>query len=404
MSRLRYALVGCGRRGRSHITAVENLRDLYEVVAVCDVDATAAGSAAARLGVSAYTDVRELVARERIDVCDVALPSELHHAISRYLSAHGIHQNLETPLAPTLGLMDEMIETARRHGVALQTAENFHFLPVEQFTVQLIRAGVIGPVHRCYRLFSTIWYHGLAAIRTSLAARPVAVSSLTHTMPVVPYGDAERRSYTSEGLEFYAVDYDNGSFALALVGNKNGCLGRNSLTGFETVGERGTIITNGNQGACGGEAVNVCTNDDIALRSGRAGRYEFHREHGEQGALRRIWVELPASLGGSIEWVNPYPPMAVSEPNISLVTLLEALAQAVRDGAPVVWSAESGRLDRETMIAAQRSIRANRQPVALPLAIDAAEETAFDRDFIERFGIHPREEPEKVLGVSFKAW
>jgi len=96
--------------------------------------------------------------------------------------------------------------------------------------------------------------------------------------------------------------------------------------------------------------------------------------------------------------------LAVSEPNLSLVTLLDGLARAVREGAPVAWPGESGRLDRETMIAAQRSIRANRQPVTLPLPTDPAEEEAFDRDFIARFGIHPREEPEKVLSVSFKAW
>jgi len=40
-----------------------------------------------------------------------------------------------------------------------------------------------------------------------------------------------------------------------MVGNKNSCLGRNKIVGFETCGERGTIITNGNQGAAGVENV-----------------------------------------------------------------------------------------------------------------------------------------------------
>ena len=62
-----------------------------------------------------------------------------------------------------------------------------------------------------------------------------------------------------------------------------------------------------------------------------------------------------------------------------------------------------GRADQEMVIAAHRSIRTNRQPVQLPLEPDPAEEDAFDRDFEEQFGVHPREDIEKVLHVNFKA-
>ena len=41
------------------------------------------------------------------------------------------------------------------------------------------------------------------------------------------------------------------------------------LAGFETCGERGTIITNGNQSTTGGETVNVCTDRDIGQNIGR---------------------------------------------------------------------------------------------------------------------------------------
>lgn len=160
MTRLRYELVGCGRRGEHHAETVAELRDVYEVVAVCDADLQAAHRIADRLGCTAYSDIRTMVAHERLDVCDVAVPSELHHVVSSYLSRHGIHQMIETPLAPTPGLMDLMFETAACEGVKLQTAENLPFLPVEQFVHQTIAARAIGPVHRCYRLFLATWYHG----------------------------------------------------------------------------------------------------------------------------------------------------------------------------------------------------------------------------------------------------
>ncbi|MYC74902.1 hypothetical protein F4X10_03900 [Candidatus Poribacteria bacterium] len=403
MGRLRYALIGHGRRGASHLSTAATLKDTFEIVAVCDAHAESAETGAARFGVKAYTDVRKMIDEISPDVCDVVVPVPLHHVVSCYLSRCGIPHNVETGLAPTLGLMDMMIADAAENGVKLQTSENFPFVPVEQFVCKLIKEGVIGKVHKCYRLFSTTGYHGLAAIRCRMDAAPITVSSMAHTMPVAPYIDRAKRDHNREGLEFYAIDFENGGIGIAMVGNKNGCLGRNKLVGFETCGERGTIITNGNQGATGGETVNVCTDEDLTLNSGRAQTYEFQREYSENGTLQRIFVALPESLGGTVEWVNPYRRTDISETGISLATMLDGIARAVREDTQPLWTGEMGRADQEMVIAAHRSIEMNRQPIELPLEPDAAEEEAFDRDFEVQFGVHPRTDIEKALQANFKA-
>ncbi|MCE2412584.1 Gfo/Idh/MocA family oxidoreductase [Candidatus Poribacteria bacterium] len=403
MSRLKYALIGHGRRGASHLSTVAMLKDTFDIVAVCDAHAESAEAGAAKFSVKAYTDVRKMIDETSPDVCDVVVPMPLHHIVSCYLSRCGISHNVETGLAPTLGLMDMMITDAAENGVKLQTSENFPFVPVEQFVYKLIKDGVIGNVHKCYRLFSTTGYHGLAAIRCRMDTAPKRVSSIGHTMPVSPYVDRAKRDHNREGLEFYAVDFENGGIGIAMVGNKNGCLGRNKLVGFETCGERGTIITNGNQGATGGETVNVCTDEDLTLKGGRAQTYEFQREYSANGTLQRIFVELPASLGGTIEWINPYRGTDISETGISLATMLDGIARAVREDTQPLWTGEMGKADQEMVIAAHRSIEMNRQPIELPLKPNPAEEDAFDRDFEVQFGVHPRENIEKALQVNFKA-
>ncbi len=403
MSRLKYALIGHGRRGAAHLATAAALKGTFDVVAVCDAGPDSAGRGAEKLGINAYTDVREMVDAVSPDVCDVVVPAPLHHVVSCYLSRRGISHNVETPLAPTLGLMDMMIADAAENGVKLQTSENFPFVPVEQFVCKLIQAGVIGDVHKCYRLFSTTGYHGLAAIRCRMGAVPIQVSSIAHTMPVVSYDDRAKRDFTQEELEFYAVDFDNGGLGVAMVGNKNGCLGRNRLVGFETCGTRGTIITNGNQGASGGETVNVCTDADIQHRAARAQTYEFQREYGENGTLARIFVVLPPDLGGTVEWVNPYQRTGIAEGGISLATMLDGIARAVREDEQPLWTGEMGRADQEMVIAAHRSAVLNRQPISLPLQPESTEESAFDRDFESRYRVHPRDDVEKVLHVNFKA-
>lgn len=403
MARLKYALIGHGRRGAAHLSTAATLKDTFDIVAVCDAHKESAEAGASKLGVKAYTDLRKLIDETSPDVCDVVVPMPLHHVVSCYLSRRGISHNVETGLAPTLGLMDMMIADATENGVKLQTSENFPFVPVEQFVCKLIKEGVIGNVHKCYRLFSTTGYHGLAAIRCRMDAAPKAVSSMTHAMPVTPYLDRAKRDYNQEGLEFYAIDFDNDGFGIAMVGNKNGCLGRNKLVGFETCGERGTIITNGNQGATGGETVNVCTDEDLTENAGRAQSYEFQREYSDDKTLHRIFVELPASLGGTVEWVNPYRHTSISETGISLATMLDGIARAVREDTQPLWTGKMGRDDQEMVIAAHRSILTNRQPIQLPLEPNPTEEEAFDRNFEDQFGVHPREDIEKALEVNFKA-
>ena len=402
MARLKYALIGHGRRGAGHLSTAATLKDTFDIVAVCDAHPESAKAGAAKVGTKAYTDVRKMLDETSPDVCDVVVPVSLHHIVSCYLSRRGISHNVETGLAPTLGLMDMMIADAAENGVKLQTSENFPFVPVEQFVCKLIKEGVIGNVHKCHRLFSTTGYHGLAAIRCRMDANPKAVSSIGHTMPVTPYVDRAKRDFNRENLEFYAVDFENGGLGIAMVGNKNGCLGRNKLVGFETCGERGTIITNGNQGATGGETVNVCTDEDLR-NGGRAQTYELQREYSDSGTLQRIFVELPESLGGTVAWVNPYRQTDISETGISLATMLDGIARAVREDTQPLWTGEMGRADQEMVIAAHRSIQTNRQPIQLPLEPDPAEEDAFDRDFEAQFGVHPRADIEKALQVNFKA-
>ena len=117
MSRLKYALIGHGRRGSAHLSTAAALKDTFEVVAVCDAHQESAETGAARLSVKAYTDVRKLIDEVSPDVCDVVVPAPLHHIVSCYLSRCGISHNVETPLAPTLGLMDMMIADAAENGV-----------------------------------------------------------------------------------------------------------------------------------------------------------------------------------------------------------------------------------------------------------------------------------------------
>ena len=83
--------------------------------------------------------------------------------------------------------------------------------------------------------------------------------------------------------------------------------------------------------------------------------------------------------------------------------MLDGIGRVVRDDTQPLWTGEMGRADQEMVIASHRSVHKNRQPIQLSLQSDPDEEAAFDRNFEQQFGVHPREDIEKALQVNFKA-
>ena len=61
MTKIRFALVGCGRISSRHFEAIHNNSDKAELVAVCDLDAQKANQAAKEQNCKAYTSYEEML-------------------------------------------------------------------------------------------------------------------------------------------------------------------------------------------------------------------------------------------------------------------------------------------------------------------------------------------------------
>jgi predicted dehydrogenase len=79
MSRLlKVGLVGSGI-GRRHLAAFASLPSQFQVMAVCDIDPSRAGTLAAQYDVPrVVTDVTDLCRMDNVDVIDLCTPSFLH--------------------------------------------------------------------------------------------------------------------------------------------------------------------------------------------------------------------------------------------------------------------------------------------------------------------------------------
>lgn len=160
MSKYRAAVVGLGRIGWkleddpkrphpcTHAGAIAALDDL-ELVAGASRSATSAEEFQKRWHTAAcYTDYREMVQTEEIEIASVATNPETHAQVVKDLSSLGVKGILcEKPIALSLRDADEMIDCCEKHGTALMIMHNRRWNSIYLATRELLKAGSIGNVN-----------------------------------------------------------------------------------------------------------------------------------------------------------------------------------------------------------------------------------------------------------------
>jgi predicted dehydrogenase len=135
----------------SHASALSLIPNA-SVVAVCDIvpaanDRFVEQWSATWPDVHTYTDYRELLAHEEIDILSVCTPDDRHADIVIAAAERGIPAILcEKPLATTLEDADRMIATIEQHGTVVAVEHTRRWDPFFHRAKELIDAGVIGEV------------------------------------------------------------------------------------------------------------------------------------------------------------------------------------------------------------------------------------------------------------------
>lgn len=148
MKKLRVGVIGTGMIGKHHLNAYRDMAADVEIVAVADIREDEVKAVAANYEVAnAYTDYKQLLAREDIDAVDVCLHNALHCPATLDAFAAGKHVYCEKPLALSSKEAQKMNETAAKSGKKLGMQCNTIFSPEVQTTKYLIEEGHLGKLY-----------------------------------------------------------------------------------------------------------------------------------------------------------------------------------------------------------------------------------------------------------------
>src|SRR5690606_14883147 len=86
--------------------AFQALPEMYEVAALCDIDAGRGKAVAERFGVPVVVGSLEALLERDLDLVDICTPSGLHHAQAIAVLESGRHVVIEKPVGKSLAEMD----------------------------------------------------------------------------------------------------------------------------------------------------------------------------------------------------------------------------------------------------------------------------------------------------------
>ena len=147
---IRVGIIGCGGIANGkHMPALKFVPDC-EMVAFCDIIPERAEKAAKEFGTEgakAYTDYKELLKDESIDVVHVCTPNRSHSFITVDALESGKHVMCEKPMAINSTEAKKMLDAAKRTGKKLSIGYQNRFRPDSQYLKAEAEAGTFGEIY-----------------------------------------------------------------------------------------------------------------------------------------------------------------------------------------------------------------------------------------------------------------
>jgi predicted dehydrogenase len=391
------ALIGTGHRSQTvYQPLFESLKPWVRLVAVCDPVREHADAYAEHVGAKAFYSIQELVQSQSVEAALIVAPIDLHHAMSCYLSQHGIHNLVETSMCYLLVQGQEMVSTAREHKVVFRVAENFFRFPFDRIAKKIAETGFLGPIKRLTCFHDHTGFHNNSRWIKFYGVHPESVQSIEHSMPVTPHYEAPHRFHTDEKFRARFFIFPDNCLVTDIAGNIKGMLGRYNRPGYtEFDGARGTIVhyPRGPRGTIQWDSeaeVRYCSDEALNNRSIADQIFSIVHETDHNGHWNLTYVDLPT---GRVEYrPHPVPDCPYERKRHyyagAVMGHIVDFASAIRKGTPSEYTDGDALMALMMEIGAHESALLGGERLGLPLTGDLEGER------------HMRELLKKKLGVD----
>jgi predicted dehydrogenase len=145
---IRVGIAGLGRAGRGmHLKELAGKRDLFQVVAVCDILEDRRSELSAQLDCEGYASVEEMLADPYVELVDIATRTRDHFAHALLALAAGKDVFLEKPICLSYGEALQLKGAAALSSGSLYIRHNRRFDPDFLHVREIIASGILGEIY-----------------------------------------------------------------------------------------------------------------------------------------------------------------------------------------------------------------------------------------------------------------
>lgn len=250
------AILGCGKVAHLHASAIQNLPNA-RLAGVWSRTQQTANGFACQYKVPAYTDVAELIKKEKINLAVVCTPHPFHLEPAQQAALQGANILVEKPLASTLEDADKIISTCKKAGVKLGVVSQRRWYEPVVRVKKAIEAGKIGkPVLGTVNMLG--WrdksYYDADKWRGNWKTEGggVLVNQAPHQLDILLWfmGEVEEVYGIWRNLNHPYIEVED--TALAVIKFRNGGIGNVIVSNSQKPGIYGKVHVHGENGASAG--------------------------------------------------------------------------------------------------------------------------------------------------------
>ncbi|MBR2181614.1 MAG: Gfo/Idh/MocA family oxidoreductase [Oscillospiraceae bacterium] len=148
MKKLNVAVIGYGKSGwgiHGGFFRSEN-NDIVNIVAVAELDPERAAVAKADYGCDTYSDYKEFMNRDDIDLVVNCSYSDMHYPITLDLLNHGFNVLCEKPITKTTDQLRELIAAAKKNNVLFTIFQQSRLSPYFEKMEEIMKSGILGDI------------------------------------------------------------------------------------------------------------------------------------------------------------------------------------------------------------------------------------------------------------------
>ena len=350
-----FGMIGCGVISKAHISQILQIENA-RLVAVADEVSHKAEELGKEYEVDWYSDYRELLSRDDIDIVNIVTPSGMHADITIEAARAGKHVLVEKPMDVTLEKAQAMIQACKEANVKLSIISQHRFDPSTVRVYKDIQEGKLGDMilgQASVNWYRTQQYYDSGEWRGTWAldGGGALMNQSIHTIDLLQYlmGPVESVFAHTATLAHERIEVED--VAVATVTFKNGGLGTIVGTTSAYPGLSARLEVFGKKGTA------VIDSDVLT--------HYYLQTDEQQGGLYRVDnvenLAVTSSSNGQTGSANPSD-ISVNGHRSQIIDMI----QAIEENREPMVNGEEGLKPLEIILAIYQSARTG-QPVTLPL-------------------------------------